>query len=287
MDAQQILIKYDGRDADKHTVDMRLLGRSLQGFDRIISDGIILLSEKRLPKHGERAILKVQAKEPVVGTQSIVGLIQDNAGLLPLGWQLLTDSTGAIISHWVSFVLEHFSGRPDAAEKHLKAIMELNRDHIAARDKSDERWLAEQAQWRDQLFALANKLAIAATQAVAPVGPSVRNVQFSAGQSSPFEVDEAMADAIRSKGELSVGDLQRMTLKTEGVRDHTRSLFVVHPDEDGYITANVKDPIFDEWPNAYTEAASRKATIQVQAKPAYRAGRMERIYIMDFEKELE
>lgn len=62
MDGQQILIRYDGRDADIHTVDMRLLGRSLQGFDRIISDGIILLSEKGLPKHGERAILRVKAK---------------------------------------------------------------------------------------------------------------------------------------------------------------------------------------------------------------------------------
>lgn len=79
-----------------------------------------------------------------------------------------------------------------------------------------------------------------------------------------------------------MGDLQTMILKTEGVRDHTRSLFVVHPDEDGYITANVKDPIFDQWPNVYTEAAARKATIQVQAKPAYRGGRLERIYIMDF-----
>lgn len=282
MDAQQILLKYDGRDADAHTVDMRLLGRSMQGFDRIISDGIILLSEKRLPKHGERAILRVQAKEPVVGSQSIVGLIQDNAGLLPLGWQLLTDSAGSVIWHWVSFVLEHFSGRADAAEKHLKAMLEMNRDHLAARDASDARWHAEQAKWRDQLFELANKLAGAASQAVAPVGPSVRNVKFSAGQSAPFEVDEAMADAIRSKGDLSVGDLQTMTLKTEGVRNHTRSLFVLHPDEDGYITANVKDPLFDEWPNVYTEAASRKATIQVQAKPAFRGGRMERIYIMDF-----
>lgn len=179
-------------------------------------------------------------------------------------------------------MLEHFSGRPDAADKHLKAMLELNRDHLKARDDSDARWHAEHAQWRDQLFTLAGKLAGAAGQTVAPVGPSVRNLKFSAGQSREFEVDEAMADAIRLKGELSVGDLQTMILKTEGVRDHTRSLFVVHPDEDGYITANVKDPIFDQWPNVYTEAAARKATIQVQAKPAYRGGRLERIYIMDF-----
>lgn len=286
MEAAQILIKYDGRDADQHIVDMRLLGRSLQGFDRIISDGIILLSEKRMPKYGERSILRVKAKEPVVGSQSIVALIQENAELLPLGWSLLNETSGAIISHWVSFVMEYFSGRKDAAERHVQAMLDLMRENLAARDRSEERWLAHDAEWRDQLFALANKLATAATQSVAPVGPSVRNVQFSAGTSDPIEVDEAMADAIRSRGELSVGDLQEMILKTEGVRDHTRSLFLVHPEEDGYITANVKDPIFDEWPNPYTEAASRKATIKVRAKPAFRSDRMERIYIMDFMGEM-
>jgi hypothetical protein len=178
MDAQEILIKFGGRDADSHTVDMRLLGRSMQGFDRIISDGIILLSENRIPKHGERAILRVQVKEPVAGSYSIIGLIQDNAGLLPLGWQLLTDSSGSIVWNWVSFVLEYFSGRKDSAEKHLEAMLEMNRDSLAARDRADERWLAHDAQWREKVFGLVEKLAGAAGQAVAPIGPSVRNVEF-------------------------------------------------------------------------------------------------------------
>ena len=50
MEDAQIRIKYDGLDADRHEVDMRLFGRSLIGIDKIISDQIIFLTENRLPR---------------------------------------------------------------------------------------------------------------------------------------------------------------------------------------------------------------------------------------------
>jgi hypothetical protein len=67
----QFLIKFDGGDAKQHASDMRLLGRSLIGFDRIISDGIVVVLNRRQPKRGERAHLIVKAKEPRAGSQLI------------------------------------------------------------------------------------------------------------------------------------------------------------------------------------------------------------------------
>ena len=96
-----------------------------------------------------------------------------------------------------------------------------------------------------------------------------------------------MADAIRSKGELEVGDLQEMQLTLDGFVHHTRRLNVENPYEPGhFLYADVKDPLFDDVPNVYTDAANRKATISVMAKPAFRTGKLERIYIMDYRSEV-
>ena len=43
----------------------------------------------------------------------------------------------------------------------------------------------------------------------------------------------------------------------------------------------MRDPIFDQVPNIYTEAAANQSEIVVQAKLGYRAGILERIYVMD------
>jgi len=283
----QILIKFEGKDADQHIVNMRLLGQSLQGFDRIISDGLIIISEKRAPKRGERSPIAVKAKAPIEGSQDIIAFLQEHAGLLPLGWQVLTDGASNFVWHWVSFVLKYFGGRKEDADRHLEAILAIIKEQSAERQQSEERWLAHEAVWRDRIFDHLDKLAFPAAQAVAPVGRSVRTAGFSAGTAPLTEVDEPMADAIRSKGELEVGDLQEMTLQTDGFIHHSRKLNVEHPNEPGtYIHADVKDPLFEAVPNVYTDAANRKATIVVQAKPAFRAGRLERIYIMDFGREI-
>lgn len=283
-----MLMKYEGGDADQHAVDMRLLGRSLQGFDRIISDGVVFFIERRAPKRRERAIVIVKAKEPQIGSNEIVSFLQAAPGILPFAWTVLTDGSSNFIWRWVSFVLSYFGGRKKDAEIHLDALMQILKDSSAERQQSQDQWMAHEAVWRDKLFAHLDRLVGPAIQAVAPVGPSVRSAGFSAGTAPLITVDEAMADAIRSKGELDVGDLQEMTLRLDGFVHHTRRLNVENPEEPGqFLYADVKDPLFDEVPNVYTEAANRKATITVQAKQAHRAGKLERIYIMDFGCEID
>lgn len=58
-----IRIKYDGGDADHGSIDMRHLGRSLQGADKIISDGLIVFIHARPPKRGERAPVSAKVRD--------------------------------------------------------------------------------------------------------------------------------------------------------------------------------------------------------------------------------
>lgn len=80
------IIKFDGGDADYNSVDMRLLGESLQGVERIASDLIVAILNNRMPKKGERTPFVVKAYEPEAGTLTIPVAIQEGAALLQLGW---------------------------------------------------------------------------------------------------------------------------------------------------------------------------------------------------------
>jgi hypothetical protein len=278
-----IIIKFEGGDADRHLLDMRLLGRSYVGLDRIVSAGVILLSEGRAPRRGERAALIVKAKEPKTGSVETITTLQEQAGMLGLGWQIFKDSGGEIVCEWLKFVLEYWAGNKDKSDKALEAMLQLNRDHLAARDKADERNVAALKDITMQALDIVKTLGRAANEAVAPIGPSARSGTIRTAHGHPFAVDEPMADAIRAKGEVEVSELQELVLTADGWTYHSRLLNVHHPERPGrFISAKVRDPLGEVDGNVYADAARDKATVVVQGKIARRAGEIEGIYIMDF-----
>jgi hypothetical protein len=282
MDGPIIRVRYDGGDADHHTIDMRLLGESLIGVDRIVSDGLIVITHRRVPKRGERAPLLLKAKEPVRGSVDLLGYLQEASGLLPLGLPFIAQYGADLIWDWFKGVIAYFGGRRDLAETCMEAIIDLNRQHLAARDASEQRTHEERRLYLDALMQTMQRLGPAAAQTVAPIGPSARRLGVTTNDKPEIEIDEPLADALREHGEVEIGDLQEFLLRTDGFTFHTRKLSVEHPERGGYLLADVQDPIFEEASNPYTLAAEKKAMIRVKAKPGYRSGRLEKLYIMDF-----
>ena len=288
MTEAQLIIKFDGGDAAHHSVEMRALGLSLIGFERIVSDGLIFMGHNRLPKRRERHQLVVKAREPARGSTEIPFDIAQSVSLLPLGWWLLQTGAGEIVSHWMAFVFARLSGRRDEEQVALDALLKSREQELAAKAESEQRWLEHEAEWRDQLFALANRLANPAIQAVTPVGPSVDSVKVQGSAVSPFLIDLATADAIRAKGDLEVTSLKEIELRLDGFVHHTKKLNVENPERPGtFISADVRDPAFEAVPNAYTETANVKGVLRVKAKLGYRAGALEKIYILDHSGRLD
>lgn len=283
-----ILIKYEGGDADRHLVEMRALGNSLLGFERIISDGLIFLGEDRLPKRGERHALVVRAKEPVIGSSEIPVILTQATGLLPFAWWLMQTGAAEAVSYFATYVFTKLSGRNSEAQAALDAMVKMREIEAKERTISQQQWLEHDAGWRDQLFALTNRLAASAIRAVTPVGPSVDHFKLNGTKAPTLLVDLPTADAIRAKGELEVTDLRPIDLRVDGFVHHSKKLNVENPELPGcYISADVRDPVFDQVPNVYTEAAAIQSIIRVQAKLGYRAGILERIYIMDHGERLD
>lgn len=293
MEKADLVVKYQGGDADRHNVEMRSLGYSLLGFERIISDGLIFLSENRLPRRGERHTLIVHAREPRAGSSEIEVFLTQASGLLPLGWWLLETGAGEAVGYFATWVFSKLGGREADAKAALSAMERMR--ETEAKERVDTRgieanerlemqrqWLEHEAAWRNRLFLLTEKLANAAVQAVKPIGPSVDSFKLNGSKAPPLVVDLPMADVIRAKGELEVSELQTIDLRVDGFVHHNKKLNVEHPDFPGrFISADVRDPLFERVPNPYTQAAAIKSMLSVQAKLGYRAGLLEKIYIMD------
>lgn len=279
-------IRYDGGDADKNVIDMRQLGESLQGIDRIISDGLIAVFNNRVPKKGERAPLILKAQEPVPGSFEITGYLQDLSPLLLLGVPLIAACGQDIVVDWMKSVIHYFAGRKEEAEGSLQAISDLTTKHLLARDRSEERTHELQMAQVGVLREAMQRLGSASAQAAAPVGRSVRRLDFSAPGRTGLEIDEPTADILREQEDVDWTDLQTVTLRTDGFTFHTGKLSVEHPERSGFILADVTDPVFKEESNVYARAAQRKALIRVQAKLGYRSGRLEKFSSLILEARL-
>ena len=219
---QTFSIKYDGLDADKHHIDMRRLGESIVGFDKIINTGLVALSEFRLPKKGERYPVQLRASEPRPGSFELVAELGPSvAGVLPLVHEMFYTGAGEIMWRWTSWVLSMAGGREKEADPHFLELMDLTREIHRGRFESEEAN-------RQFLLSVLDKILPAVRGAVAPVGPSCDSVSVSHGEPSleapRTSVDVVMADAIRSKEKLEVGDMETMRVKVDGLIRHSKQL---------------------------------------------------------------
>lgn len=136
--------------------------------------------------------------------------------------------------------------------------------------------------WRQSI--LSNSAAAVAY--VAPIGHSVDSATFQSGSNAPLKIGREEADKIREYEKLDWAPVSNLVLKTDGFKFHTGGLSVEHPEKDGFIMAEVVDPVFSEESNAYTIAAQRRAQIEVLARCGYRDDRLAKIQIVDFIREI-
>lgn len=279
-------LTYDGGDADSNMMDIRMLGLSLLGADRIISDGLILLVHGRAPKRTERAPLIAKVREPLAGSYDLPGALLDAAWLLPLGLPIAQQVVATHLSGWWLAVKSEFSGKPGVAEAAMQAMVDLNRDHLSFSDAKDARTHEERLAYLQIIRETLSQQQKPLMQFVTPVGRSVSTATVYSGRSEPMTVDTEEADAIRALGELTWTPLQEITLKTDGFKFHTSGLSIENPDREGFLMAKVSDPRFEQQENAYTDAAQRRAEIVVLARKGYKASDLVKIDIVDFLREV-
>ena len=266
MEEPAFLIRFDGASADQHEIDMRQLGESLIGVERLITTGLFVMDAGRLPKRNERLPLLVRAKELQQGSVDIPALLGGAGAFLPLFHELYITSAAHIIWRWMSGALLKMGGREREAETHFTELFRLL-------DKVDARRHIEVLEWQ--------KLSAPARRVVTPVGHSCDRLLLEM-DGDTAEIDLPVAEAIRSRDNLEVGDMESFRIKIDGFTHHNKQLKIAHLSEPGkFITGHVRDPVFQADHNIYTDAAIKQGWLNVTAKPVRKEGRIQALYIMD------
>lgn len=186
-------------------------------------------------------------------------------------------------------MLSYHSGKKTDAEQALAVVSELAKSHNEALKAIDAHRHEEVMGMQAIFRMMVERLGPAATQTVAPVGPSVRRLWFLSSRKAEapsLEITEDDADRIRERADLEWGPLQQITLQTDGYIFHNRRLSVVHPRRAGFFSAEVEDPVSEIENNPYATAGARKALSIVDAKLGVRSGSLERIVIFNFVSDL-
>lgn len=272
---QGVTFKFEGRDADHHVIEARYYGASLVGLDKAVNDAMFLLDAGRKPKRGERFGLYVVARPPVQGSVETPNELREIGWLLPLVQEFVVAHGRAYLDEFLAWLLKWHGGRKVEATVHMDKLIETLKE-------ANRHAEAENDAWRATLLDLVDKLKPAAQNIVAPVGRSAGTLAIGSGAMPSVIVDEPMAEAIRSKDEIEVLDMEQMTFRIDGISLHNRQLKVEFAEDPGkFFSADVRDPAFEQETNPYKAAFAANQVVTVEAKRALKQGQLYKLYVMN------
>ena len=284
------VVTYEGGDADRYLLDMRQLGESLVGIERLLNAGLYLVEHGKRPGHGRvlQSVIHVSALRP--GSFEIV------VGLTYLAAQVYPILSDAIFQVGISRLLRNLVSTPvlgiaGQKEEALLVIPVVDRAEARAerrekraerREEREHKERMAQLEERKQLYELLTHqwAYTSIRQAVSPVGRSCDCMRLFDGEEQE-EITPPIADAIRSKGSVEIGAVEVMAVQVDGFIHRTRQLRVVHSEvPHRLLKAYVRDPAFESTPNIYTEAASSQNYLIVHARSVRKGGKLVAIEIM-------
>jgi len=266
----ELLIRYEGLDADRNQMNIGHLGQSLIGIDRLLNAGFHVLESGHLPARRTPRIIETEVGTWKHGSFEFPILLRKAVELAPILQDPYTQQAVKIARNWLSGVFLGMSGRCQESKEHVSRALEIM-------DRFDQRGLLASFEIIEN-----GSLFLSAKRAVRPIGPSAERmlIQDEDGQT---EIDVPMAETLRTNGKVKVEKMETLDLQVDGFTHHNRQLKVRNPDVRGkFSTAVVRDPEFDLVPNVYTQAASEKGWISAEVKVSrYKSGEIHTIYVLN------
>src|SRR5690625_615015 len=156
----QITIRYDGKDAENHIINLHSLGESLQGAARIISTCANFLLTFEYTKQLDAQNVKVVAQEAEPNCYELVVIIKE-----AMQTNMFTGFAGASVTAIVSYVI----ARQSNSKKEMKHVKDLAIKILETSSDSSEQTTEKLL---DILEKMATGLLPSSRKAVKPVGES-------------------------------------------------------------------------------------------------------------------
>lgn len=259
-DIALVPIRYDGKDAAEHQIELNVLGESLQGMARILAVTANFAATGEYAKQYQAMDVRVLVNEPRANCYTLEAVVQ-----FAQQHQLFSGAAAPLIGALVAWIFSRASGK--------KEEMKMLKDAL-------DKLLVMQSSNQDKLHATLEKMADAlrpaVRQAVAPVGKSCTTMTVARA----YVVDEATADAIRSSEDLEVGAERDWELTISEIdRENSTAKVRLRDDDSKRVKARITDPANAAIPSPYAAALVSGAWIRVRGKAVAKDGEIDCLYI--------
>jgi len=263
-------IRYDGRLADGHKIDMADLAEALAGWNRILVVCGNFAATQRFVKHLDAAEVRAVIREGEGGCYTFTGLVEwiDSS-------PLVANVVGGLTVTLIGSVLAFACGKY-LEMRHLRAIAEQAVKQAGTRDDVMLRRLM------DTIDRLIEALQPAARQTVRPIGRSASTMTVPYDATGSLVLDEADAAVMRAETPVEVGPERHFMVRISELDVETGNCRIA-ADEfgEGRIPGQIADPVLAQPNNAYALALAAQRPLLVRAKPTLRNGEVERLFITD------
>lgn len=246
-------IRYEGGDADDHSIDLNQLGQSLQGLARVLAVSAHFATTGKYNKQFDTLSVKVVAK-PVDEhhcyevSATLVKVFTSSELWSGLGTALFMAVVGYV-----------FNRRKEEELKHLSAALQQS---IGQQGETQARLLAT-------IEKLADALQPSVRQALAPVGQSVASINLrpASNETPPVVLDgETKALAMAAKENSFTDAMVLAGVITELDMISGNCKVTLESDPDTRFSAVVTDPTVTRPGNRYATAMTNITTVKLTLK---------------------
>ncbi|HCK4592825.1 TPA: hypothetical protein N0H29_000590 [Pseudomonas aeruginosa] len=276
LDGYSFELRYEGKDAISHMIDMSSLSASIDGFSRIYSAVGHFVATGQYAKQMPALSVKTYVMEPQAKCFSLPGMLQFavNSGIFQ-----------GLAAAAFTLILGYVLNRNSANKEEMKHLRELFEKQLGYSQAATEKMLST-------IDKLATGLQPSVKKSMTPIGESCDRIDLYLDGRKHQTVDQAMKDMANADepSELSPEQTYKVVI-TE--LDRLKSSAKVHfsaPDidedleDDGSprrIPADITDPAIALEGNAYLSAFVAGTNISIRAKALLRGGLVVKLYISD------
>lgn len=284
----EMVMRYQGNDADYQVIDATQFSKSVGGFSRLYSHVAHYCVYGSPLKSRQVAQIRCYSAPSREGSYESIFILAPLANEYQMFADVYRDAIDWLIAVVMGHIKDALTGRGNV-EKLIDVISaqaaqssELSTLLAQGLIKSNDNLHSLQERLIETIPNLVHSVTPTYRQALSPVGKSCLSVTQFPGAKTEIVVTEADALAIRSDSDMVVGDAAEYFIhKIEALNLKTGSCRILLQNETDPIIGKIVDPALSQPDNVYSHALNSHTGFKVRAKPVFRDNDLYRLFISE------
>ncbi|CAN1739738.1 TPA: hypothetical protein NIV73_003691 [Klebsiella pneumoniae] len=276
----KISLRYDGKDALNHEIDLNCLGESLKGFSKVLSTAASFSATQKYSKYVNYQEVKVYAREAKANCFTLdaaLNFVTQN--------QLFSGIAATILGAMLQYIFARNSNKKDE----MKALQQSLEKAIEALGNKDAGTI-------DKLIAVIDRMAVelrpSVRQAVSPIGNTCDEISIATNVDGCLlkvnEHDKAEIDKLDDDEVIGLREY-RAFLTEFDAHNMTAKIILEGDDSNRRIASEISDPSASKKNNPYINALGSyistkgdpSSVFTITAKATVKKGQINRLFIVD------